>query len=231
MTRERTTIGIAVAALIAVAVYVAWPSGGDRAAPADGSVQLADDGSVHPADDGSPPDDRSTSDGDTGDLARDTRAGHDELARADAGAQAAAHPDAGSASGVAGSAARTGAGPVAVAGAAGAGGASASATPLPPAAVPSVDPLARPAVVLDHPPTPEEQLDRASRVYDYIILRRDDVRRRIAEVERSDDQSELERLRRELAGLEESAPAAHRRVEGYAAEVRAAGSEETNAPE
>ncbi|MDQ3030954.1 MAG: hypothetical protein M3Y87_00935, partial [Myxococcota bacterium] len=74
--------------------------------------------------------------------------------------------------------------------------------------------------VLHHPPTPQEQLDRASRVYDYIILRRDDVRRRIEEVERSGDHSELARLRRELAGLDQSAPDAHRRVAAFAAELR-----------
>lgn len=85
--------------------------------------------------------------------------------------------------------------------------------------------------VLHHPPTPQEQLERASRVYDYIILRRDDVRRRIEELERSGDRSELARLRRELAGLDESAPDAHRRVEEYAAELPADPPDPAPAPE
>src|SRR5690606_10646470 len=69
------------------------------------------------------------------------------------------------------------------------------------------------------PATPEELLERTARVHDYVLVRRDEVRRRIAALERAGDTRGLRRLRRELARLEAAEPEGRERVGRRAAEL------------
>jgi hypothetical protein len=74
-------------------------------------------------------------------------------------------------------------------------------------------------VRLDHPPTPEEQVEHAGRLHDLVILRRDEVRHRLAEAERAGS-PEVARLRRELARLDAAEPGARQTAEAAARRAR-----------
>lgn len=112
------------------------------------------------------------------------------------------------------------------------GGASSLAGLAPPleapdAAAPGVQPTAasapRPPLRLARPLGPREQLEYAARLHDYIVLRRDDLGRRLEHLERAGqgESAEATRLRRELARLAETEPAAARQVQQLARRVQA----------
>ncbi|WP_053231202.1 hypothetical protein [Sandaracinus amylolyticus] len=96
----------------------------------------------------------------------------------------------------------------------------------PPAAAPASPrepaPPPRELVRFARPMTLEDDLEHASRLYDYIVLRRADLRRRIEEREREGDESGLAVMRRELEGLDAAEPDARARVDRVAAQVREA---------
>ncbi|UJR83756.1 hypothetical protein [Sandaracinus amylolyticus] len=98
------------------------------------------------------------------------------------------------------------------------------AAPTPAAAPPPREPAPPPRelVRFARPMTLEDDLEHASRLYDYIVVRRADLRRRIEERERDGDESGLAAMRRELEGLDAAEGDARARVDRIAAQLREA---------
>jgi hypothetical protein len=76
-----------------------------------------------------------------------------------------------------------------------------------------LDPDARTQIRLVRPLSPSEQLDHAATVHDLIVIRRDDLRRELADAERAGDRAAAERLRRQIERLSHAERQARRLVE------------------
>lgn len=103
----------------------------------------------------------------------------------------------------------------------GASTAGASGSALAGGRVPSEPP--RPAVRLDHPLTASDQMEYASRMHDWIVIRRDDLRQRLEQLEASGQggSDQADRVRWEIQRLDQTEPEARRQVEELAERARA----------